>query len=182
MKIGWAFIYHSASVTISKVGKLTCYKARAIPAWGQPKQCGPAGVLFSHFLASVGLKTTPTSLPNSKSRSGVRSPGPRPTRVHYHDGSFSLGARPPAALHTCRTSREVARSVFQCAFPHDDKNKDLPPIYIDLTHDIIYLTASSDRLFAFQMFTQSSCHVAKIQSPAVEPSLSDIMMSFGCPS
>ena len=78
--------------------------------------------------------------------------------------------------------------MFKCAFPHDDKNKNLPPIYIDLAHDTIYLTASSNRLFAFQAFTRSFPDIAKIQSLAVEPSTSDItlllidiMVSFGCP-
>lgn len=79
-------------------------------------------------------------------------PGPRIIQVHRHDGRYGRdgafcfnGARPPAALHTCRTSREVACSVFEIVFTHDNisTNKPLPPIYIDFAHDTIHLALIS---------------------------------------
>jgi len=48
------------------------------------------------------------------------------------------GARPPPVLHTCQTSREVGLSVFEPAWTRDGH---LVPVYIDLTHDILYLAA-----------------------------------------
>jgi hypothetical protein len=155
-------------------GALIPTMSSAIMTWDGPT---PTFTLFPNLLTELQIKIWEYALP-----------GPRTIRVHYYDGSFSFGARPPAALYTCRTSREVAGAVFKCAFPLDDKNKNLPPIYTDLVYDTIYLTASSDRFFAFQAFTRSFPDIAKIQSLAVEPSLSDItlllsdiILSFSCP-
>jgi hypothetical protein len=94
----------------------------------------------------------------------------RDNRVHSHDGSFSFnGARPPALLHTCRTSREVARSVFDATFACNDENKALPPIYIDLVHDTIYLiTPSGLRMFPYAALACLFPDIAKAQSLAVE--------------
>jgi hypothetical protein len=90
--------------------------------------------------------------------------------VHSHDGSFSFnGARPPALLHTCRASREVARSVFDATFAYNDENKALPPIYIDFVHDTIYLiTPSSLRTFPYAALACDFPDIAKVQSLAVE--------------
>lgn len=66
-------------------------------------------------------------------------PGPRIIQLHYLNGTFSFhGARPPTVLHACRTSREVALSVFEPAFTRDGQRA---PIYIDLAHDTLYLAA-----------------------------------------
>ncbi|TVY12843.1 hypothetical protein LARI1_G009002 [Lachnellula arida] len=69
-------------------------------------------------------------------------PGPRIIQFHYLNGTFSFhGARPPLVLHICRTSREVALSVFEPAFTRDGQQV---PIYIDLAHDTLYLAADPE--------------------------------------
>jgi len=104
-------------------------------------------------------------------------PGPRIIRVHRHtdrDGAFCFdNARPPAALHTCQTSREVACSVFETAFIHDNTNTDkaLTPIYIDFAHDTIYLATPCDLLTApYEALARIFPDTQKIQSLAVEVS------------
>lgn len=65
-------------------------------------------------------------------------PGPRIIQLHYLNSAFFFrGARPPLVLHTCRTSREVALTVFERAFASNDK-----PICIDFAHDTLHLATS----------------------------------------
>jgi hypothetical protein len=52
--------------------------------------------------------------------------------------SFFNSARPSLERHTCRTSREVALSIFELAFTY----KKLAPIYINLAHDTLHLATS----------------------------------------
>jgi hypothetical protein len=62
-------------------------------------------------------------------------PSPRIIQLYYLHGAFSFhGARPPPVLHTCRTSREVALTVFEPAFARNAK-----PIYFDFAHDTLHL-------------------------------------------
>jgi hypothetical protein len=62
-------------------------------------------------------------------------PGPRIIQLYYLNSAFFFrGARPPPVLHTCRTSREVALTVFEHAFARNNK-----PICIDFAHDTIHL-------------------------------------------
>jgi hypothetical protein len=91
-------------------------------------------------------------------------PGPRIIRTRRHDRSF-LFSRPPALLHTCRTSREVARSICESAFTYDEV-KTLAPIYINPAHDIIHL-AEHPYLSTFLDAARSFPNITKIQSLAV---------------
>ena len=69
-------------------------------------------------------------------------PSPRIIQLHYLNGTYSFhGARPPPVLHICRTSREVALSVFEPAFTRDGQRV---PVYINLAHDILYLAADPE--------------------------------------
>jgi hypothetical protein len=62
-------------------------------------------------------------------------PDPRIIQLYYRNGDFSLyGARPPPVLHTYRTSREEALTVFERAFARNDKQ-----IYFDFAHDTLHL-------------------------------------------
>jgi hypothetical protein len=94
-------------------------------------------------------------------------PGPRIIQLHYLNGAFSFyGARHPPVLLTCRTSREVALTVYKRAFPHNDKS-----IYIDFAYDTLHL-ATSPRMcqHAAGLFPDIK---EKIQSLAVEISSED---------
>ena len=62
-------------------------------------------------------------------------PGPSIIQLCNTDGGFFFrGTRGNPALYTCRTSREVALSVFEPTLAH---NK-LPPMYIDLAYDTLH--------------------------------------------
>ncbi|KAH7378934.1 hypothetical protein BKA64DRAFT_686970 [Cadophora sp. MPI-SDFR-AT-0126] len=104
-------------------------------------------------------------------------PGPRIIQVARRDGSDGsdrsfcfTGAHPPAALHTCQTSREVACSVLTPAFALDNSrpNKSLPPIYIDFAHDTILLTTPCSIWDApYEALAEVFPDTQKIQSLAV---------------
>ncbi|KAH7309360.1 hypothetical protein BKA65DRAFT_519676 [Rhexocercosporidium sp. MPI-PUGE-AT-0058] len=100
--------------------------------------------------------------------------GPRIIQVARRDGgdrSFSFnGAQPPAALHACQTSREVACSVFKTAFALQNSrpNEPLPPIYIDFAHDTIFLTTPCSVWDApYEALAEAFPDAQKIQSLAV---------------
>jgi hypothetical protein len=113
----------------------------------------PTFTLFPNVPAELQIKIWRCALP-----------GPRIIQLHYLNGSFSFhGARPPPALHTCRTSREAALSVFEPAFTRNNK---LAPIYIDLAHDTLHL-ATEPGMFAHTAGSFPDIK-KKIQSLAVE--------------
>jgi 2EXR family len=91
-------------------------------------------------------------------------PGPRIIRTRRQDRSF-LFSRPPALLHTCRTSRQVARSIYESDFTYDEV-KTLAPIYVNPTHGIIHL-AEHPSLSMFLDAARSFPNITKIQSLAV---------------
>jgi hypothetical protein len=98
-------------------------------------------------------------------------PGPRIIQVYRRgsDGPFYFnGARPPVALHTCRTSRAVACSIFKAAFTHDNTNKPLSPIYIDFAHDTIFTIPCGPWTAPYEALAGLFPDTQKIQSLAVE--------------
>ncbi|KAF8846612.1 hypothetical protein BDZ45DRAFT_682421 [Acephala macrosclerotiorum] len=91
-------------------------------------------------------------------------PGPRIIQLQYSKSSSSFhGTRPPPALHTCRTSREIALSVFEPAFTRNDQ---LKPIYIDFAHDTLHLATNSE--MCKHMASLYPDFKEKIQSLAIE--------------
>jgi hypothetical protein len=102
-------------------------------------------------------------------------PGLRIIQVHHlADYTFLFnGAGPLPALHTCQTSREVACSVFETAFIHDNTstNEPLPPKYIDFAHDTIHLTTPCGLWTAlYEALAGLFPDTQKIQSLAIEVS------------
>ncbi|CZR69133.1 uncharacterized protein PAC_19033 [Phialocephala subalpina] len=90
--------------------------------------------------------------------------GPRIIQLQYSKGSSSFhSARPPPALYTYRTSREVALSVFEPAFTRNDQ---LGPIYIDFAHDTLHLATNFE--MCKHMASLYPDFKEKIQSLAVE--------------
>ncbi len=102
-------------------------------------------------------------------------PGPRIIQCHHLNGSVSFkGARPPAALHACRTSREVAQSVFKPAFT---RNGQQAPIYINLAHDTLHLATHPEMCeYTAGLYPDIK---EKVQSLAMEiSSVEDLEKSF----
>jgi len=96
--------------------------------------------------------------------------GPLIIQIYYLNSAFFFcGAPPPPILHTCRTSREVALTVFERAFARNNK-----PICINLAHDTLHLATSPG---ICKRTASLYPDIKKIQSLAVEISSEDLEKS-----